>query len=70
MLEAPTTLDQCVHVVSGNFGNPQVTLTGVYYPLGWQPTYPPPEGKPVVGSYPIVGGQPFTGNYGQIPNFV
>lgn len=47
-------------MVSGNLGKPQVSPTCVYYLPREQPPYPPPEGQPVVGSYLIVGGKPFT----------
>jgi len=54
-------------MVFGNSNNPQVTPTGVYYPPRGKPPYPPLVGQPIVGYVPMVGGQPFTGKYGQIP---
>jgi len=61
MPEALMALDQKIHMVSGNSCNPQVTPNGVYYQPEGQPPYPSPGGQPIVGD------QPFTITYGQMP---
>lgn len=55
--------EQAINMVSIIVGNPQANPTYGYYPLGGQPSYPPPREQPFGGPYSTYGGQPPTENY-------